>query len=49
MTPSLALADRLNAWGLIGLIALIVTYYLIAPSAEHIVKLVRLASLPRRR
>lgn len=37
------------AYGLIGLIALFATYYLIAPSAEHIVKLLRMASLLRRR
>lgn len=33
------------AYGLIGLVALFATYYLIAPSAEHVVKLLRLASL----
>ncbi|MDM8352907.1 hypothetical protein [Brevundimonas diminuta] len=37
------------AYALIGLCALLATYYLIAPAAEHIVKLVRLASLLKRR
>lgn len=37
------------AYGLIGLCALIATYYLIAPSAEHLAKLARLADLFKRR
>jgi uncharacterized membrane protein YuzA (DUF378 family) len=36
------------AYCLIGLCALVVTYYLVAPSAEHIVRLIRLASLLRK-
>jgi inner membrane protein involved in colicin E2 resistance len=36
------------AYGLIGLSALLATYYLIAPSAEHVVKIIRLASLIKR-
>lgn len=36
------------AYGLIGLCALLATYYLIAPSAEHVVKLFKAASLLKR-
>lgn len=33
------------AYGLLGLCGLLATYYLIAPSAEHVVKVMRLAGL----
>lgn len=33
------------AYALVGLCALLATYYLIAPSAEHIIKVVKAASL----
>lgn len=37
------------AYALVGLCALLATYYLIAPSAEHLAKLARLADLFKRR